>query len=324
MSINQGFLKPGIPGSAPVKLVCVGLSKIQTSPDGINWTLRTAPATMQYNAVCYSPSLNLYVACGNSNSSGAGNSFATSPDGVTWTSRTGPQAANWSSVAWSPTLAMFAAVCQDSVSKTFAIATSTDGITWTGVTGLTGTWTSICYYAHQPNFIAVSTGGANKIMKSSDGVTWTSSAEPASTVESWTCVAVHESGASSLVVALSSTADGKSMSSVNVTTWTQRACRTQATAAVCFFPPAGIFLAVGSSFAAPSTKLDQQGDTTWSDGSLVATSGWCGICYSASLGLAVACSQSASNRIATTTNGAAWTLRTDSANGTWFGICASA
>lgn len=319
MSIHHGFLKPGIAGASPVKLAVVGLGKIQTSPDGINWTARVAPSlTMQYKSVCYSPSLGLFVACGNSNSVGAGNSFATSPDGITWTARTGPQAADWSGVAWSATNGVFVAVCNDSAAKTFAAASSTDGITWTGRTGLTGTWNSICWFEALGFFIAVSDGGSNKIMTSPTGTTWTTRTEPA--VESW--VAVAAAPVASLAVAHSSTGSGIAMSSAG-TTWTQRTARKITTRAVCYFPPFSAFLAIGDTFASPSTHYDQRGDTTWSDGTLTTNSSWSGICYSPSLVLGVACSGGAANRIATTPDGVTWTIQTDAVNGTWMAACAS-
>lgn len=71
-----------------------------TSPDGITWTVRTAPI-LDWFGITYGG--GLFVAVGNT---GTNNRVMTSPDGITWTSRTTPNSPstgtdpNWRSVTY--------------------------------------------------------------------------------------------------------------------------------------------------------------------------------------------------------------------------------
>ena len=68
---------------------------IMTSPNGINWTIRTNPASNYWNSVAYGNGLWVAVS-----ESGGGNEVMTSPDGITWTLRTNPVDNQWQSVAY--------------------------------------------------------------------------------------------------------------------------------------------------------------------------------------------------------------------------------
>lgn len=76
------------------QFVVIGNNVILTSPDGITWTTRTLPVATTLWAICYIPSLSLYVVGGSS-----GRIF-TSPDGVTWTLSV-TLGDNINSIAWS-------------------------------------------------------------------------------------------------------------------------------------------------------------------------------------------------------------------------------
>ena len=75
-----------------------------TSPDGINWTSRTAAADNQWYSVTYSNSLFVAVSITGTNR------VMTSPDGINWTSRTAAAANQWQSVTYRNGL--FVAVAQ--------------------------------------------------------------------------------------------------------------------------------------------------------------------------------------------------------------------
>lgn len=70
---------------------------VMTSPDGENWTARSAPAG-GWSSVAWSPSLSLLVAVGYS-SDFPGNAVMTSTDGISWTLRTAP-ISGWFDVIW--------------------------------------------------------------------------------------------------------------------------------------------------------------------------------------------------------------------------------
>ena len=144
------------------------LYTIITSTDGKTWTARTSPNNKLWNSVCWAPALNLFVAVSDTSATGLGQ-VITSPDGITWTQRTPGSASLWKSVCWSPTLSLLVAV------GGAVIMSSPDGINWTLRTpAFTNNWTSVCWSSYANAFIAVSTSGtANRIIKSSDGTSWT-------------------------------------------------------------------------------------------------------------------------------------------------------
>jgi hypothetical protein len=78
-----------------------------TSPDGINWTIRTSAADNTWQSVCWSPGLGLFVAVATIGTSAR---VMTSSDGFNWTLRTPPVDNSWRSVCWSPDLGSFVAV----------------------------------------------------------------------------------------------------------------------------------------------------------------------------------------------------------------------
>lgn len=147
-----------------------GDNSIMTSPDGINWTARTAPEDNAWKSVTWSPDLNLFVAVATSGI----NRVMTSPDGINWTSRSASQANTWQSVVWSPELDKFVAVSSDGTDQ---VMTSANGINWTGQAAASANpWRSVTWSSGLLRFVAVADGGTNRIMTSADGETWTGQA----------------------------------------------------------------------------------------------------------------------------------------------------
>ena len=70
-------------------------NRVMTSPDGINWTIRTSAADNEWMSVTFGN--NLFVAVANT---GTGNRVMTSPDGITWTIRTSAADNDWRSVTF--------------------------------------------------------------------------------------------------------------------------------------------------------------------------------------------------------------------------------
>lgn len=128
-------------------------SFIVTSPDGINWTIRSIGID-SWPCVTWSPELGVFCAVGGGSSlRGAGSFFgavfrsvnvATSVDGVTWTtSPVLPAADYWSHVSWSSQLGMFLAVAGGGDQRSSNAAVSKNGSVWTSVTP-SNTW----YWSH--------------------------------------------------------------------------------------------------------------------------------------------------------------------------------
>lgn len=130
-----------------------------TSPDGINWTVRTSGTTGNVTSVTYGAGLFVAVI-------DASATAITSPDGITWTARTMPTNSTWIAVIYAAS--KFVAIA----SGGNAAATSADGITWTART-IAGNvaFAGLAYGAGL--FVAVGTGTAGEYGTSPDGITWT-------------------------------------------------------------------------------------------------------------------------------------------------------
>jgi hypothetical protein len=146
---------------------------VMTSPDGQNWTLRTATNTgATWNSITYGNGLFVAVGCAAS-CLGSANSVMTSPDGITWTPRSAPNINRWNSVVYGNGL--FVAV--GSAGGAQLVMTSVDGITWTGIVPGGGggcIWASVTY--GNGLFVATDQSGgvcANRIITSHNGSTWT-------------------------------------------------------------------------------------------------------------------------------------------------------
>lgn len=157
--------------------------RIMTSPDGITWTYRTAPAANNWKSVAYGGSATIkFVAVATTGLTT--DQIMTSPDGITWTARTSVAANIWNSVTWGngSTGQRWVAVAENGTTAN-QVMTSADGITWTARTiSATNTWNSICFGQNialglsTGFFVAIAkntTSTTNKVMTSVDGITWT-------------------------------------------------------------------------------------------------------------------------------------------------------
>jgi predicted RecA/RadA family phage recombinase len=135
-----------------------------TSPDGINWTIRTSAADNDWRAVTYGNGLFVAVA-----RTGTGNRVMTSPDGINWTIRTSAADNDWRALTYGNGL--FVAVAASGIGN--RVMTSPDGITWTIRTSAAdNAWRGITY--GNGLFVAVTwSGTGNRVMTSPDGINWT-------------------------------------------------------------------------------------------------------------------------------------------------------
>lgn len=92
--------------------VSTTLNGVMTSPDGINWTLRSGPADYSWRGVAWSAELGLFAAVG---ITGVGDRVMTSPDGINWTLRTSAADISWIDIEWAEELGLFACVSSDAI-----------------------------------------------------------------------------------------------------------------------------------------------------------------------------------------------------------------
>lgn len=153
-----------------------GARRLMTSPDGVTWTARTLPTTLQsaWTAVAYGNGLFVAIA---SATPGGTYPFMTSPDGVTWTPQMSPMPNYWRAIGFGG--GRFVAVGGEKV------ATSADGVNWTTTTVVGVNLFGIAY--GNGRFVGVSAGGNQRIAYSTDGTNWTKRTAPKQ--KSWNTVA---------------------------------------------------------------------------------------------------------------------------------------
>ena len=186
-----------------------------------NWS-SSSLTNQNWYSICYAKELGLFVAV----SSTGTNRIAVSNNGTTWTELTGQAASAYALnyVAWSPTLGMFVAV-----GSSGSIFTSYDGYNWTQRTSPTTSnqLYTVKWIAEKSFFLITSNsaGTANKILKSTDGITWTGYSSLSTTAlsdfdysPSLDLIVVQVYGASNFITS----SDGQNWSSVSVGSGTNR------------------------------------------------------------------------------------------------------
>lgn len=146
--------------------------QIATSPDGVNWTLRSSPLSYHLRAMEWVAPWGLFVVVGGFNTSGVRPAeIATSPDGITWTKRTITGVPLtflyhlWC-LSWSPELGRIVAGASSG-----RFATSTDGIAWARVD--TPNMNLVSSAAWSPTLGKYLATTSDNTLESSDGLTWT-------------------------------------------------------------------------------------------------------------------------------------------------------
>ena len=182
------------------------------SNDSVTWTTSYTSAN-NYNSICWSPELQLFVAVGSVGSQRA----ITSSNGINWTLRNLNITNNWTSICWSPELMLFVAVSNNGTNR---IVLSNDGITWMNYTCPLNNWTSICWSPELHLFVAVSNSGTNnRVMTSVDGTIWISRTSAADNDWTSVCWSKHLN----LFVAVSNTGNNnRIMTSNNGINWISR------------------------------------------------------------------------------------------------------
>jgi hypothetical protein len=165
-------------------------------------------------------------------------------------------------------------------------------------------WQAVAWSPALALFVAVSSGGTNRVMTSPDGVTWTAQTDTGST---WTGVAW--SPALNLFVAVANSGTDLVMTSPDGVTWTARtAAEANTWLSVVWSPALGIFVAVSNS--GTNRVMTSPDGVTWT--SRAAASGvWSAVAWSAELGLFAAVGLSGgTHQVMTSPDGIVWTGRT--------------
>lgn len=286
--------------------VTVGNSIAQYSTNGTTWTTGTSVPAVNFRAVAWSPTINLWAAVADSTTT------AYSLDGISWTSSTCTTANTWDDIVWASGLNLFVATAVVSTAASTAVMTSPDGITWTNRTGSSNNnWRGLAYSPSLNRLVAVCNNGTTttSIMTSDNGTTWTTRTSPSGS--NWWAVAW--SPALSLFCA---TKNGSSeiMTSPDGITWTARTgANSGQYLGIAWSPKLGLFAAVSSNNTLNRVQTSPDG-INWTLRTTPAAADllWYAITWSVNLELfvAVAVNAGSSNQVMTSPDGITWTVRT--------------
>jgi len=274
-----------------VAVAYFGTNRVMTSPDGINWTARSAATASTWYSVCWSPELRLFVAVAEG---GTSTRAMTSPDGINWTARTAAsETTRWSAVCWAAELGIFVVV---SIDGTTRVMISSNGIDWSSnnVSGIEANiWIDVCWSKELRLFVAVSENGTNRVMTSPNGTTWTPILAAGKQGNVWRSVCWSpELG---IFVAVSDIGSNRVMTSNNGINWISRsAVGDNLWYHVCWCPQLELFIAVGTNCVMSSPD-----GINWTSRPVAQSNNWFGLCWSPELGIAVAVSDNGSNRVMT-------------------------
>ena len=97
---------------------------IATSPDGVNWTLRTAPNTNTMGDICWAAEIGQFITV---SYGGTADRVSTSSDGITWVARTPATTNSWFGICWAPELSMAVSVAYSGSSSTQVMTNTLKG-----------------------------------------------------------------------------------------------------------------------------------------------------------------------------------------------------
>ena len=306
---NNVIVAPGQGETA----VAVGANAVMTSTNGSTWVSRTPSEGNTWNAVAYSPSLDLFVAVAEDGT----NRVMTSPDGITWTNRTAAEQNQWTDVTWSPSLGIFVAVAQTGTNR---VMYSSNGTSWTAASASAAVqWQRVRWSPELGQFCATAFEG--NVMTSTNGTTWT--ARTPAVANRWYGLAWSPSLGLWVASASNGLISDKMMTSPNGVTWTSRTAASNIIY-VCgaWSPSLGIFAFPAQTGTSGQKVQTSSNGTTWADaGTGVPTNIYNDVCWSVAMGKFIAVSSDGTgNRVLTSTNGSTWTAQTSASDSAWSGV----
>lgn len=273
---------------------CGNTGAVKTSPNGLDWTIRTAPSAATWHGIIWVPELALFVSVGGGSTSSA----MTSADGITWTGRTTPNTNKYDGLVWSPELSLLVAVGYN-VGSGNRCMTSPDGITWTSRTSaVDNDWSGVAWSPELTLFVAVANSGTgNRVMTSPDGITWTARTSAAD--NNWDDVKWSASLGLFVAVAYTASVSNNCMTSPDGINWTLRTTPSGGQwTRLAWSPELGMFAATGAPTAGTSNVMTSPDGITWTTHT-TPNLRWGGICWSPELAIFCSTSWSGTSMIST-------------------------
>lgn len=181
-------------------------TRVATSPDGSNWTIRNSAADLHWADVIFANGIFVAVSANTANINGV----MTSPDGITWTRQTAPSGV-WTALTYGA--GVFLAAGGDTAGGSYAM-TSPDGVTWTMTTPSNlGVAPGAAAYGNGIFVIVTRSSATTAVISSDGGATWsTVTGIPSNSMSSVTF-------AKGRFIAVSASPSGVVVTSINGTTW---------------------------------------------------------------------------------------------------------
>lgn len=289
----------GNPGGGLFVSVALGSTDVQTSADGINWTLRTGAISNGTMAIAFGN--RKFVAL---NSLGFGE-VMTSSDGVTWATQSASDNNAWNSIVYGN--GVFLACASSGTNRTMV---STDGVSWSSNSSSgTNPWTAAVYGNGKFIIFASQSFSNSNYATSTDGVTWN--------VQSLG-FQINSAKAKYLngqFILIGSSAPNYIATSPDGVTWTLRASGLSSPITLYDVTYGnGLYVVVGSS----GTVITSPDGVTWTSRTAAAANTWATVSWGA--GLFTAISFDGTNRVQTSPDGITWISRSAAANSQWLDI----
>jgi hypothetical protein len=204
--------------------------------------------------------------------------------------------------------------------RTSAASTNAAISSWTTRTAPSNDWVSVCWSPELSLFVATSYAGTgNRIMTSTDGITWISQTSAADNI--WWSVCW--SSKLSLFVTVSTTGTGnRVMTSSNGINWSTRVSAADNNwNSVCWSDELTLFVSVAYSGTGNRVMTSSNG-INWVTRASSVDSYWQSVCWAPELSMFIAVGYSTVNRgVMTSDNGINWITQVSTANNFWNTIC---
>ena len=295
--------------STLVALSNSGTNRVTYSTNsGFTWAVTNAQDTKTLESIAYGT--DKWVAVSSANTSGGRISYSSSADLSVWINIIGYDSVQWRDIVYGN--GTYVAVGRaDSEFKTRSATEANN-------------WTSVAYglLNNIGIFVAVASSGTNRVMTSTDTITWT--ARNAAVANSWTSIADGLISNVLTFVAVSSDGANRVMTSTDTVTWTSPTtpvaeATTWSSVTYGTVSGAGRFVAVANGGTTNRTMWSSNG-TTWNLVSVTGDTGsnWNSVTFGNNLYVAVG--STGTNRIMWSANGTSWTTVIAPQQNTWTSV----
>ena len=188
-------------------------------------------------------------------------------------------------------------------------------------------WETVCWSAEKNKFVSVAAGGTNRVMNSTDGVTWTEIPQATSGAPANGWRAVCWAKEANIFVAVANSGTNRVMTSQDGITWTERSLPdpTHQWFDVCWSPQLTRFVAVAEWTTTNNKRVMTSSDGINWTSQTTTSHNWVSVCWSPQLtrfvAVAYAFSNPTTDRVMTSSDGFTWALQPGTQTNGWTQVC---